>query len=113
MTNAELHNDLVQILAENRRTTFTVENGRGETYSNNRPTMYAHSVYPRSSVLAGRERRVYIHQWNTWQEAHEAIAFLRKQVSKPKIKIDVWDGGGSSHIPIANIVAHLPDDTDY
>ena len=51
--------DLIERINEIRNTcrprpTFTLERGRGETYSHPRPVLYAHSVYGRGSVLAGQ-----------------------------------------------------------
>jgi len=35
------------------RPKFTLERGKGETYSHPRPVLYAHSIYKQGSVLAG------------------------------------------------------------
>src|SRR3954452_23491010 len=61
------------------RPTFTLERGRGETYRHARPVLYAHSVYERSSVLAGQPRRLWVAQWDTWDEARAALAEVRKR----------------------------------
>jgi len=92
-----------QIRQENREAYFTLERGRGETYSSGQPTLYGHSAYPESSVLAGRERRIFIESWETWEEA-------QKDLAQWKVK---YTESGSSFIPSSQIVAHLPDDTDY
>lgn len=91
---------------------FTLEYGRGETYSNNQPTLYGHSEYERSSVLAGRPQRVFIDRWNTDEEALAAIETVKKAFGK-KFKFQSMLDGGSTHIPVDQIVSHLPDDTDY
>ncbi len=92
--------------------TFTLEAGRGETYRDGKPTLYGHSEYPSHSVLAGRELRQFVNKWETIEDARAAIAQLKLDV--PGFKVDdMFEGGGTSHIPIAQIVSHLPDDTDY
>jgi hypothetical protein len=92
-----------------KRWTFTLECGRGETYSNSYPNLYAHSTYERGSVLAGRPQRVYVTQWRDWAVARETLAAVRKAVKG--FKYD--DCGGTTHMPISQLVSHLPDDTDY
>src|SRR4051812_21575722 len=62
------------------RPTFTLERGRGETYRHPRPVLYAHSIYERSSVLAGQPRRLFVEQWNSWDESRAALAEVRKAV---------------------------------
>lgn len=90
---------------------FTVEYGRGETYSNQNITIYAHDKYERSSVLAGRERRMHIGsfgQGHTEQDARDTI----EAAGAGKIT-DFLLEGGTTYIPVNQIVSHLPDDTDY
>lgn len=87
------------------RMTFTVELGRGETYSSDKWTVYSHDNYPRHSVLHGRERRMWIAEFASQEEAIEACKAA-----------GVWkrtDISGSTHVPIDQIVSHIPDDTDY
>jgi hypothetical protein len=91
-----------------RKWSFTLEAGRGETYANNRPTLYGHNVYPRGSVLAGRDQRVFVEQWDDWDEARAALAEVKKAVKGFK-----YEDSGSTHVPIDVITNHLPDDTDY
>jgi len=91
---------------------FSLEPGQGETYSSNRPTLYAHSTYGRSSVLAGRERREFVEMWNSWAEARTALDEVKKKIKRFKYD-DFGEQGGTSHIPIDMMVSHLPDDTDY
>jgi len=92
------------------RPTFTLERGRGETYSHSRPVLYAHSVYERSSVLAGQPQRIWLAQWETWQEARAALAELSKQ--DRNFRYDDLGEGGTTHIPTSVLTRHLPDD-DY
>jgi hypothetical protein len=91
------------------RPTFTLEMGRGETYRNAKPMLYAHSVYEKSSVLAGQPRRLFVEQWNTWEEARAALAEVRKRDRKFEFD-DYGEGGGSSYIPSSVLTRHLPDD---
>src|SRR4029079_18371658 len=77
-------NDLLDRIHDIRTTcrprpTFTLEQGRGETYRHARPVLYAHSVYERSSVLAGQPRRLFVEQWDSWEEARAALAEVRKR----------------------------------
>ena len=90
---------------------FTVEFGRGETYANREITVYSHDDYEDSSVLAGRERRIWIGSLGrdgTEQDARETIA----AAGATKITQFIL-GGGSTHVPVSQMVSHLPDDTDY
>jgi len=95
---------------KNGKLTFTVEYGRGETYANRELTVYAHDDYERSSVLAGRERRMWIGALQrdlTEQDAHDTIG------AAGATKVTTFMLGGSTHVPISQVVSHLPDDTDY
>jgi hypothetical protein len=91
------------------RPTFTLERGRGETYRRPRPVLYAHSIYERSSVLAGQPRRLFVEQWDSWQEARAALAQVRKDDRTFRYE-DYGEGGGTSHIPSSVLTRHLPDD---
>ena len=83
---------------------LTLEFGRGQTYRNNNPTLYGHSTYGRSSVLAGQRRRVFLESWDTVDEA-------RAELKAAKIRYtDLCDTRGSTHIPVDVITAGLPDD---
>lgn len=93
-----------------KKFTFSLECGRGETYSHNSPVMYAHSTYERSSVLAGRPQRIWVESWDNWEAARTEIEKLKKKFGK-KFKIE--DNNGNSYIPTSVLVSHLPDDTDY
>ncbi len=106
--------DLLQRIHDIRSTvrprpTFSLEPGRGETYRHSRPVLYAHSNYERSSVLAGQPRRLWVEQWDTWDEARAALAEVRKQDRTFKF-VDHGEGGGTSYIPSSVLTRHLPDD---
>jgi len=89
--------------------TFTVEHGRGETYANRELTVYAHDDYEESSVLAGRERRMWIGTFGDEPQARQDAEDTMRNAGAARITL--W--GGSSYVPVAQMVAHLPDDTDY
>src|SRR4051794_41586056 len=91
------------------RPTFTLDPGRGETYRHNRPVLYAHSVYERNSVLAGQPRRLWVTQWDSWDEARATLAQVRKADRSFKFE-DFGEGGGTTHIPSEVLTRHLPDD---
>ena len=96
---------------KNGRLSFTVEHGRGETYATRDITVYAHDDYERSSVLYGRERRMWIGSLDrngTEQDARDTI----KAAKAEKITHFMLEGG-TTHIPVSQMVSHLPDDTDY
>jgi hypothetical protein len=91
------------------RPTFTLEMGRGETYRHAKPMLYAHSVYEQSSVLAGQPRRLFVEQWDTWDEARAALAEIRRRDRSFKFD-DYGVGGGTTFIPSSVLTWHLPDD---
>lgn len=78
------------------KTYQTIEFGNGATYRNSRYTVYEHSTYPRSSVLAGQRRRVWMDDFDTLAEAQKAY---------PKAKTS----GATYQEPYLN---HLSDDGD-
>ena len=81
---------------------LTLEFGRGETYSSNKPTLYGHSTYGRGSVLAGRPRRVFLESWDD-------LGSARAELKAAKVRYaDLCDAGGSTHIPVSVITAGLP-----
>ena len=90
------------------RPTFTLETGRGETYRHARPMLYAHSVYERGSVLAGQPRRLFVEQWESWDEARAALAEIRRRDRSFKFE-DYGEGGGTTHIPSSVLTRHLLD----
>ncbi|ODT99467.1 MAG: hypothetical protein ABS79_04485 [Planctomycetes bacterium SCN 63-9] len=107
-------NDLIDRIHEIRtavrpRPTFTLESGRGETYRHSRPVLYAHSTYERSSVLAGQPRRLFVEEWETWEEARTALAEVRRADRTFRFD-DLGEGGGSTHVPSSVLTRHLPDD---
>jgi hypothetical protein len=91
------------------RPTFTLEPGRGETYRHSRPVLYAHSTYERSSVLAGQPRRLWVAQWDTWEEARAALSEVRRADRSFKYD-DFGEGGGTTYIPTSVLTRHLPGD---
>jgi hypothetical protein len=93
------------------RPTFTLEMGRGETYRLGRPMLYAHSAYERSSVLAGQPRRLFVEQWEAWDEARAALTEIRKRDRTFKYE-DYGEGGGTTYIPTSVLTRHLPDDEE-
>ncbi|AMV40196.1 hypothetical protein [Planctomyces sp. SH-PL62] len=105
--------DLIDRIREVRnsvrpRPTFTLEMGRGETYRHSKPVLYAHSIYGRGSVLSGRPRRLFVEEWETWDEARAALAEVRK--ADRCFRFDDLGEGGSTHVPSAVPTRHLPDD---
>ena len=90
------------------RPTFTLEWGRGETYSHARPVLYAHSEYEESSVLAGQPRRLWVAQWDVWAEARAALAEVRR--ADRSFRYDDLGEGGTTYIPTSLLTRHLPDD---
>lgn len=107
-------NDLAARIREIRnsvrpRPSFTLEIGRGETYRLSKPVLYAHSTYGRSSVLAGQPRRLFVEQWETWEEARAALAEVRRADRSFRFD-DLGEGGGTSYIPTSVLTRHLPDD---
>lgn len=91
------------------RPSFTLESGRGETYRHSRPVLYAHSTYGRGSVLSGQPRRLFVEEWETWEEARAALAGVRWTDRSFRFD-DLGDGGGTTHIPSSVLTRHLPDD---
>ena len=87
-------------------THLSLERASGETYSGNNPVLYGHGTYERSSVLAGQSRRVYLEEWGTLADAREALA-----ASGVKYEDD-YDAGTTSHVPVAQVIAHIPEN-DY
>lgn len=92
-----------------KRWTFTLEPGRGETYAHGKPTLYAHSTYDRSSVLAGRPQRVWVEQWDDWEAAITDCELTKKTVKGFRYERI----GGTTHIPTNILVNHLPDESGY
>ena len=70
---------------------------RGTTYSKNEYGVYQYGKYPRSSVLAGQTRRVFLNSFETLKEA---------QAAYPEASLS---GCGYQ----APSLSHLPDDGGY
>ena len=104
-----LLDNVARMIDEKQVTYFTLEKGQGESYSHMKPTLYGHGTFPRSSVLAGRPKRVWVENWETWDEANNAIARLDQLLGKRFICREIE---GTSHIPIEQMVSHLPDDDE-
>jgi hypothetical protein len=107
-------NDLIDRINDIRSTvrprpTFTLEGGRGETYRHGRPVLYAHSTYDRSSVLAGQPRRLFVEQWDAWDEARAALTAVRNSDQSFGFD-DHGQGGGTGYVPTSVLTRHLPDD---
>ena len=69
----------------------------GATYNRAEYGVYQYSVYPRSSVLAGQTRRVWLDSYTTLEEA---------QAQYPEAEVTT----SCYKAPYLN---HLPDDGDY
>lgn len=82
---------------------FVVEPGHGETYSHGRPVLYAYDTYPSGSVLAGRQRRTYVEEIPEDMVAGVVDAFRA-------LGADIEASECTGHIPVADMVAHLPDE---
>lgn len=96
-----------------KRARFTVEHGRGETYHDQRPTLYSHTIYPRHSVLAGQPCRTYIESWANWAEAEAAIVAVQAEL--PSFKPTMLKDGGDTFIDADTLMdrAGVPHDDDY
>lgn len=55
----------------------------GTTYACNKYAVYEYSLHPRSSVLAGRERRVFYDDFDTLEEAQAAYPRAAVLISEP------------------------------
>jgi hypothetical protein len=86
---------------QSRRPDLTIEREHGETYSRATFAVYEHGTYPRGSVLAGQPSRRFIDGGFETPEAAKA--------KYPHANII----GGTTHIPVDVLTAHLPDDSDY
>ena len=69
--------------------------------------LYAHSVYGQGSVLAGQSRRLWVAQWDTWEEARATLTDLNRQDRTFRYE-DFGEGGGTTHIPSSVLTRHLP-----
>mgnify|MGYP005993041857 CR=1 FL=1 len=92
----------------NGRLRWTLEQGRGQTYNSGLPTLYAHDSYPRSSVLYGRERRRYVHEFNSIEQAMEMLSGHRIMRY-----LDNMMEGGTTHVDVDVVTSHLPDTPDW
>lgn len=92
----------IEYIKQHRR--LTLEYGRGETYRSDKPTLYGHSTYNRSSVLAGQPRRVFLECWDDLDTARAELKAARIRYA------DLCETGGSTHIPVRFMTAGLPDE---
>lgn len=76
------------------------KDSRGATYRNKGYTVYKIDTYPRTSVLAGQQRRTWLDNFETLEEAK--TQFPQAEFIE-----------GTTYVPIEHMVAHLPDDEDY
>jgi hypothetical protein len=67
--------------------------------------IYAHSTYTHGSVLQGSSCRSYIDQVGDEADADALMAALPRDLKVTKI-------GGTTHVPLDQVVAHLPDTPD-
>jgi hypothetical protein len=93
---------MYKLLGTSPTGSFTIEPARGETYNTGEPTLYFHDVWPTGSVLVGHPRRTYINE--VPPSFHDDLPQDLKDKTTP---IE-----GTSHIPMDERVAHLPDDDD-
>ena len=70
----------------------------GATYNRPEYGVYSYGVYPRSSVLAGQTRRIFLDSFPTLEEAREAYPDAE------------FTNRSNYQAPYLN---HLPDDGDY
>ena len=71
---------------------------RGATYNSPEYGVYEYSKYPRSSVLAGQTRRVFLDSFATLEEARQAF---------PQAEVSAGCGFQEPSL------SHLSDDGDY
>ena len=55
----------------------------GQTYARNEYGVYEYGVYPRSSVLAGRTRRIFLDSFKSLAAARAAFPGASEQISEP------------------------------
>jgi hypothetical protein len=55
----------------------------GQTYAHNVYAVYEYGIYPRSSVLAGRSRRVFLDSFDTLDEARAAYPSADERIFEP------------------------------
>jgi len=97
----------LSIRESHRDAYFTIEPCQGETYAReDLSALYAHYEYERSSVLAGREARVFVTSFpNADADAVAAI------LSAAGLEVETWEG--TSHRPISEVTAGLPGRDGY
>ena len=110
MTEQEHLNDAIENALNNRngRMEWTLERGQGQTYNTGLPTLYAHDAHPRHSVLAGDDRRRYISEFESVEQAME---MLKGHRILPHL--DNMIDGGSTHIDVDAATSHPSDRPDF
>ena len=83
---------------------WTLEAGRGQTYSTGKPTLYFHDEYPSHSVMAGCPRRHYVCEFSDLKTARNELQAIGLTY------INMMDTCGTTHIDIDDATRHLPDD---
>lgn len=111
MTEQEYLNDAIEncLNERNGRLRWTLEQGRGQTYNSGLPTLYAHDNYPRSSVLYGRERRRYVNEFDSIDQAMEMLKGHRIMRYLDNMMME----GGTTHVDVDVVTSHLPDTPDW
>ena len=71
---------------------------RGATYNDPVYGVYEYSKYPRSSVLAGQTRRVFLDSFETLEQARQAF---------PEAEVSAGCGYQAPNL------SHLPEDDNY
>ncbi len=83
------------------KATWTIEMGRGATYSNRKITVYRHGIYPRNSVLSGQPMR-------TWEDEFETLEAAKAAFPQAE---DLTGNEGTTYAPPS--LSHLSDEGDY
>jgi hypothetical protein len=97
-----LRETIVRLLMDGE--TLSLERAKGQTYQSADATLYALGVYPKSSVLAGQQKRTNVHSWDSYEKAKSVL-----DASLIKYE-DLYEVGGTSYISVDRMVAHLPEE---
>tara|TARA_A100001515_G_C4552360_1_gene203878 strand:- start:660 stop:1076 length:417 start_codon:yes stop_codon:yes gene_type:complete len=99
---AERYRDLFGEQRYDGKADFTLEKERGETYASEEIALYGHRDYEPGSVLEGSSCRFWI--GNPSPGFYDRLPDDLKQITAP---IE-----GTTHRPVEEVVAHLPDEDD-
>ncbi len=99
--------------------TFTVERAKGETYAHGEPTVYAHWEET-SGVLSGTTTRAYlgpvpqccISMLRCIADSFENTAESFRRALPDHLRERTETIEGTTHVPVDQVVAHLPDEDD-